>query len=51
MRRFLKDADVYIDILDHQGVDALEAAQRQHHFSIISLLQAYPVGHHCDNIF
>jgi ankyrin repeat protein len=51
VRRFLEDADVCVDVTDHQGLDALEAARRQHHFSVISLLRTYPVGHRRDNIF
>jgi hypothetical protein len=51
VRRFLEDADVRVDVTDHQGADALEASRRQHHFSVVSLLRAYPVGHRRDNIF
>jgi ankyrin repeat protein len=51
VRRLLKDANVRVDVRDHQGADALEAARRQHHFGVIGLLRANPVGHRRNNIF
>ncbi|GIJ92738.1 hypothetical protein Asppvi_002016 [Aspergillus pseudoviridinutans] len=49
--RLLEDTDVQVDIKDHQGAGALEAARSQHRFGVIGLLTAYRVGHRRDNIF
>jgi ankyrin repeat protein len=49
VRRLLEDADVRVDIKDHQGADALMAARRQHHFGVIDLLRAHQAGHRRDD--
>jgi ankyrin repeat protein len=38
VRQLLEDANIYVDIRDYQGADALEAVQRQYYFNVISLL-------------
>jgi hypothetical protein len=45
----LEDADVQIDVRDHRGANALEAAQSKHHSGVISLLRRYRVSHRRGN--
>jgi hypothetical protein len=48
VRRLLEDAEVQIDIEDHQGRDALEAARSQYHFDVVRLLRTSRAGHRRD---
>ncbi|RHZ51560.1 uncharacterized protein CDV56_105461 [Aspergillus thermomutatus] len=52
VRRLLEDADVRVDVRDHEGIDALKAAENRHHHDVVGLLQAFREGHHrVDGIF
>lgn len=44
MKRLLADADVRVDVEDHERMDALAAAMSQYHFEVGRLLRARRFG-------